>query len=216
MTTGPSKLRARLFTVFFMFIVTLVCISVVSAVHLGSRERVARNEALYLMQGIMAAAGREVPADPAAVLDWYQACVTARPEAAAPLGYEIRAREDGAPLGFVFLRRGAGLWGTIEAAVGLDTALKHFTGIAFINQNETPGLGARIMEPWYGEQIKGKTGGLKLAPEGTRSADPAELDAITGATITSAAVRDILNTLIDEAPALAGAMKEATDGSSIQ
>ncbi len=97
--------------------------------------------------------------------------------------------------------------------MGLDPTLQHFTGIAFVRQNETPGLGARITEPWYGEQIKHKTGGLRLVSEGTGSSDAAEIDAITGATITSKAVRDILNTLVDDAPALVESIGTMVDGS---
>jgi len=188
--------------VFFMFSVTLVCISVVAAVHLGSRERVLSNEALYLRQGIMVAAGLKVPADSETILTWYDRCVTPLPDEENATCYEIRAAAQGPHQAVVFIRQGAGLWGTIEAVVGLDPSLTQFTGIAFVKQNETPGLGARIMESWYGEHIKGRVGGLSLVAEGTRSKDPAKLDAITGATVTSVAVRDLLNRLIEEAPAI--------------
>ncbi len=216
MTTGKSKAGARLFMVFFMFSVTLVCISIVAAVHLGSRERVLRNEALYLRKGIMAAAGLDVPPDAEAVLTWYDRCVTALPGEEAPVWYEIRDAAQGARRAVVFNRRGAGLWGTIEAVVGLDPALSEFVGIAFVKQNETPGLGARIMEPWYGEQIKGRRGGLTLVAEGTRSSDPTRLDAITGATITSTAVRDLLNRLIEEAPAIVQSTRTVPDGATLK
>ncbi len=208
MRNGPSKWRARLFTVVFMCAVTLVCISVVAAVHLASREQVERNETLYLKRGIMAAAGLDVPADGDAVLAWYDASVTAQ-----SVLYRVRDAESGDDRAIVFVREGAGLWGTIRAVVGVNPLLTQFTGIAFVAQNETPGLGARIMEPWYGEHIKGKTGGLTLVAEKSGSSDPTTLDAITGATITSTAVQDILNTLINEAPMLvqsAGTVQHAS------
>ncbi len=214
MSNGTSKWKMRLFTVGFMFIVTFVCISVVAGVHLGSRERVMRNETLFEKRGIMAAAGLDVPADSAEVLAWYDACVTPLPDPVTPVCYEIRTAAEGLEQAMVFMREGAGLWGTIRAVVGLDSALERFTGIAFVEQNETPGLGARIMEDWYSAHIKGKTGGLILVAEKSGSTSPTELDAITGATITSKAVRDILNTLIEEAPVLvksARMVKHAAD-----
>ncbi len=73
-----------------------------------------------------------------------------------------------------------------------------FTGLAVIEHNETPGLGARIDEPWFWQQVTGKTGGLELVPEGTQPARTDRLDAITGATVTSTAIRDMLNRLVAE------------------
>jgi Na+-transporting NADH:ubiquinone oxidoreductase subunit C len=65
-------------------------------------------------------------------------------------------------------------------------------GLAFTEQNETPGLGGRIEEDWYKEQFKGTTlsGSLSYGEE-------TGLDAITGATSTSNAVLKILNTFIE-------------------
>jgi Na+-transporting NADH:ubiquinone oxidoreductase subunit C len=216
MSNDTSKWKTRLFTVGFMFIVTFACISVVAAIHLGSRERVVRNESLYLKRGIMAAAGRDVPADGAVVLEWYDASVTAVPGPEAPAYFVVREADREGPGAVVFIREGAGLWGTIRAVVGLDRALEHFTGIAFVAQNETPGLGARIMEPWYRAHIRGKRGGLALVGEKSGSTNPAELDAITGATITSVAVRDILNALAEEAPGLVESAGMGDDGVDIQ
>jgi Na+-translocating ferredoxin:NAD+ oxidoreductase RnfG subunit len=69
-----------------------------------------------------------------------------------------------------------------------------------VRHNETPGLGARIDEAWFLRQLAGRRPPLSLAPEGTRSPEPGRIDAITGATITSAAVRDILNRTAASAP----------------
>ncbi len=211
MSNGSSKWRMRLFTVGFMFLVTFVCISVVAGVHLGSHERVVRNETLYEKRGIMAAAGLDVPDDGGSVLNWYERCVTPVPDAENPVCFEVREAGGGKQRSVVFTREGAGLWGTIRAVVGVDPALKRCTGIAFVAQNETPGLGARIMEAWYREHIKGKTGGLALVGEKSGSTNPTDLDAITGATITSTAVRDILNMLIEEAPELVKSARTVND-----
>ena len=44
MSKGKNKTRERLFTVAFMFVVTFVLISLVSAAHLATRSTVRRNE----------------------------------------------------------------------------------------------------------------------------------------------------------------------------
>jgi Na+-transporting NADH:ubiquinone oxidoreductase subunit C len=118
-------------------------------------------------------------------------------DAPEPATYRITDRGTGRQTGTVHIRTGAGLWGTITAAVGLDDSGRAVSGISFLKQNETPGLGARIDEPWFKAQFKGKTGPFRMVPEGTRSTAPDEFDAITGATVTSTAVRDMLNGMLE-------------------
>ena len=67
------------------------------------------------------------------------------------------------------------------------------TGIDFIAQNETPGLGARIEESWFKDQFIGKTPPFTLVDEGTQNKASNEIDGITGATYTSRYVRDMVN-----------------------
>ncbi|MDX1358231.1 MAG: FMN-binding protein, partial [Clostridia bacterium] len=87
---------------------------------------------------------------------------------------------------------GAGLWGTIRGYIGVSSDFKLIKGLAFTEQNETPGLGGRIEEDWYKAQFKGTmlSGSLSYGEE-------TGLDAITGATSTSNAVLKILNAFIE-------------------
>jgi len=86
---------------------------------------------------------------------------------------------------------GSGLWGEIIAHIGFKTD-GSISGISFIKQSETPGLGARIDEIWFKEQFRGKTAPLKFVPEGKSSSND-EFDAITGATVTTTAVKNMVN-----------------------
>lgn len=205
-----SRTRERLWTVTFTLMVTLVFGSGVSLVHVATQERVRENEALFLRRAVRAAAG--LPSLPDADLPaWFTAAVRETGS-----GHYVVEAADGMP-GWggpvhVFLRAGAGLWGQIQAAVGVSggPALR---GVAILEQNETPGLGARIAEPWFAAQLAGKRGSLRLVPEGTRSTKADEIDAITGATITSAAVRDILNrVLAEDATALTPTERTPSNG----
>ena len=92
----------------------------------------------------------------------------------------------------MFLRSGPGLWGEITAAVGMDRNLERLTGVDFLKQNETPGLGARIAESWFREQFRGKRGPFTTVAEGLAAGEN-QFDAITGATNTSNSVKDLLN-----------------------
>ncbi|MDC7246170.1 MAG: FMN-binding protein, partial [Sphaerochaetaceae bacterium] len=97
-------------------------------------------------------------------------------------------------------RTGAGLWGPITIVVGfVDEST--LSGVSILSQNETPGLGARIEEPWFTAQFSGKSGPFTFVEEGTASADD-EIDSITGATRTSQAFRTIINSVIDDGPTI--------------
>lgn len=87
---------------------------------------------------------------------------------------------------------GSGLWGTIRGYISVDQDLTSIQGIAFTEQNETPGLGGRIEEEWYKEQFRGISVGSPLVYGGDTG-----IDAITGATSTSNAVLKIMNQFIE-------------------
>jgi Na+-transporting NADH:ubiquinone oxidoreductase subunit C len=99
-----------------------------------------------------------------------------------------------------FLVGGMGFWDRIEAVVVLTPDLKQILNVQFMDQKETPGLGARIEEPWFTDQFKGLTVAWD-APQDERivvgaSSDPNarnRVDGITGATQTSMALMRFLN-----------------------
>lgn len=105
--------------------------------------------------------------------------------------------------GFAVYGIGPGLWGEIQAVMGFENDGKTLTGLEFIKQNETPGLGARITEDWFKEQFRGKQGPFTMVPEGTSSTSPNQFDSITGATRTSTAVRTIINNTLKKADSIA-------------
>ena len=97
----------------------------------------------------------------------------------------------GETVGYVFDVRSSGYSSAIEVLVGVDSS-GVVTGSKVLSQQETPGLGARIVEvrpgegkPWFTLQFEGKRGvELKLSKDGGK------VDAITGATISSRAVAE--------------------------
>jgi len=182
----------------FMAALSAVLITCVAALSLATAERVERNANLFLQQAVMEVAGQTVPADPAAVAAWYAGAVTEDP--AAPGRFLVRDAPGGAVRTVVYRRQARGLWGLITAVVGVNPATGAFRQLRILDQNETPGLGARITEPWFLAQSDGRRGPFRLVPEGTRSTRTDELDAITGATVTSAAIRDMLNGVVRDLP----------------
>jgi Na+-translocating ferredoxin:NAD+ oxidoreductase subunit G len=105
----------------------------------------------------------------------------------------------GLPAGYAFVAEGNGYQGVIKLIVGVDTAMKAMKGMAVLESQETPGLGAEIASSPFLDQFKGLS--LTHAIEYVKNKKPGqpyEIEAITGATISSRAVVNILNKRIDE------------------
>jgi Na+-transporting NADH:ubiquinone oxidoreductase subunit C len=163
---------------------------------------VALNEEVFLKRAVLSAAGVELPATNAEVKTLFDGRVEALP---VPAGTEpvYRVKDSaGATAGWVITRTGPGLWGDITTVVGFAADRAQLTGIDFLKQSETPGLGARISESWFKKQFKGKRGPFTTVGEGEPSKEN-EFDAVTGATITSGAVKTIVNAVVEQARSLA-------------
>lgn len=98
--------------------------------------------------------------------------------------------------------KGAGLWGPIWGWISINKDGETVYGTYFNHESETAGLGARITEQWFQEDFKGKKifndGNVSLgvyksgkAPA-CLSTDDYVVDAITGATLTSNGVNDMI------------------------
>jgi Na+-transporting NADH:ubiquinone oxidoreductase subunit C len=189
----PSKLRRSLFTIFFMFAVTFVFIAVLSLIYVLTRDIIRLNESLVVKRAVLYVAGLEVPQSGSEADALYQERVKeVEDEQGTILYYEVWDSSGAELQSYVVPVLGAGLWGEIESVVGVEKDLKTLTGLEFIKQNETPGLGGRISESWFKEQFRGKRWPLTVVPEGDPAGDQ-EFQAITGATNTTNAVKAILN-----------------------
>ena len=189
----PSKLRRSLFTIFFMFTITFVFIAVLSLIYVLTRDTIRLNESLVVKRAVLYVAGLEVPQSGTDADALYQDRVKeVKDQQGIVLFYEILESAGGGLQSYVVPVLGAGLWGEIESVVGVEKDLETLTGIEFIKQNETPGLGGRISESWFKEQFRGKRWPLSVVPEGDPAGDQ-EFQAITGATNTTNAVKAILN-----------------------
>lgn len=94
---------------------------------------------------------------------------------------------------FVLPVSGSGLWGTVSGYMGIDFETGTILGLSFISHSETPGLGGRIEEPEFLDQFNNLL--LPAKPDYLiyRPKPGGNIDAISGATGTSNAVRNFLN-----------------------
>nr|WP_321497436.1 Rnf electron transport complex subunit RnfG [uncultured Methanolobus sp.] len=96
-------------------------------------------------------------------------------------------------IGYAFFKEQAGAQGQIVVAGGVDSTFTTFRGMDVLSHEETPGLGAKIVDDSFQSQFIN----IPIASLGLTSAG-GSIDSITGATISSQAVVDALNTKISE------------------
>lgn len=101
--------------------------------------------------------------------------------------------KDGNVIGYVMsATSSSGYGGDVKIAVGISVSDDKITGFKVLSHSETAGLGAKCTEDGFQNQFAGKTAG-ELSYVKNGSASDSEIDAISGATITSSAVTDAVN-----------------------
>ena len=101
---------------------------------------------------------------------------------------------------YVFPLHGSGLWGPIWGYVSLKSDLNTVKGANFDHTSETPGLGAEIADSQFEDQFKGKKifddkgdfRSIKAIRGGAQPDNPHGVDAISGGTITSNGLNDMI------------------------
>lgn len=96
---------------------------------------------------------------------------------------------------------GKGLWGPVWGYVAVSSDFNTVVGATFDHKGETPGLGAEIntkafQEDFVGKKIFDENGNfqsIKVVKGGADEGDPHGVDAISGGTITSNGVSEMLS-----------------------
>lgn len=110
----------------------------------------------------------------------------------------FEAQKDGEKV-FVLPVVGKGLWGPIWGYLAIANDFKTIKGASFDHQGETPGLGAEIKQDFFENQFKdeqiskkGSFAPIKVVKNGS-GAEEQKVDGITGGTITSKGVEEMVN-----------------------
>jgi Na+-transporting NADH:ubiquinone oxidoreductase subunit C len=175
-------MKKALWSAIFMLLLSCVCAGVLAAIKFSTDELVAQNEKTALQRHVLASFGL--------------------PEDVGAFDSQVQTITDDGRTYWRLIRTGAtamvvsgmGFWAPIHAVIAVDAGKKTIVGIRFFNQNETPGLGGRISEPWFMRQFEGKrldTSIRLVMPGGSKS--PNDVDAITGATETSRKVEQLID-----------------------
>ncbi|SHI35108.1 Na+-transporting NADH:ubiquinone oxidoreductase subunit C [Dethiosulfatibacter aminovorans DSM 17477] len=192
----PRK-KKILYPVVFMVSITVFFTLILAGVNELSIRTIARQEKLKIQTKVLNSLGLEHGDNEDEIIRIYNETITEKEID----GWKYYKSGTGDSVtGYAFMVEGAGLWGMIEGIVALDSEFSAILGVEFISHSETPGLGGRIEEEWFIEQfrdipIKDYENGRYLV---FRPSTGGNVDAISGATITSKAVLKMFNDSIDE------------------
>jgi len=121
--------------------------------------------------------------------------------------YEILDKS-GQPSRLVLPIEGYGLWSTLYGFLALDTDLNTIEGISYYQHGETAGLGGEVDNPkwkalWPGRKAFDDSGKVAITvikgSAGPPSEDPYEVDGLSGATLTSNGVTNMLKFWLSDA-----------------
>lgn len=111
--------------------------------------------------------------------------------------YDV-AMDKGGIAGHVAKASGKGYADNIEVLVGFDSSGKTITGLFVLDQKETPGLGNKIMDSAWRNQFAGKSTDRPFVVVKSTPAGAYEIDGISGATISSRSVTEIVNHMVSD------------------
>ena len=103
--------------------------------------------------------------------------------------------------------RGQGLWSVLYGYLALEADLDTVRGLTFYEHKETPGLGGEVDNPnwkalWPGRRVFGVSSEpvieVARAAAGPVDEDPHRVDGLSGATMTSRGVTNLLRFWLDE------------------
>ena len=106
---------------------------------------------------------------------------------------------------YIIPLRGKGLWGPIWGYIAIKDDLNTVYGAVFDHKSETPGLGAEINRPFFQDPFIGKTifeegvfTSILVIKGGADEGDNHAVDGISGGTITSDGVSDMLKERLEK------------------
>lgn len=116
-------------------------------------------------------------------------------------------RDEGEVQGIVIPVEGYGLWGTLYGYLALEEDTRTVLGITFYEHKETPGLGGEVDNPRWKGLFPGRLAfdenwepqlRLKKGSAGSVEDDPYQVDGLSGATITSNGVTNMIKFWLGE------------------
>lgn len=184
------------FPVIYMFVVTAFFSSIVIGFSQFTSARVEANEDLAFERAVLAVLPGLLEKGEGR-LQIHRKFVERVGQPDEQIGGACRLTEAGQIIAYALPVSGQGFWAPIKGVVGIKADRLTITGIAFYEQNETPGLGAQITTSAFTSQFQGKVISPGDKPLNMRRPGAvlgeSDVHAVTGATQTSTRLEKILN-----------------------
>ncbi len=183
-----------------LLIITLIAGLALSAVNEITKEPIAKAEEaarLEAYETVYPNAVFETPADVQSLLEGGQSAVDAAGFSGCTVSDILFANdENGERIGYVVAAVSPnGYGGDISVAIGIDSETDKITGFSVLSNSETAGLGARCTEDEFTSQFSGKDATSVEYVKGGGAAGN-QIDAISGATVTTSAVTEAVNSAL--------------------
>ncbi|MBU5675582.1 FMN-binding protein [Alkaliphilus sp. MSJ-5] len=184
--------------VIFMIIVTVIYTGVLATINEVTKDRVLSNKEVKKQSALLYVL--DIPTkgkNPSEINKLFNSHFKVV-ESENDIYYE--GYKDNSLVANIYPVQGNALWGSLEGLIGLTPDLNKIVGIEFLSHNETPGLGGRIDEDWFKEQFRE----VLISKEVSRdyiNYKPnmgGTVDSISGATVTSNSVLNIINENIEK------------------
>lgn len=172
-----QKRNDAVFVLKTALILLLVCgfaAGVLAEVNALTKDRIAENELRKRNDAVASMFGEGVQA------------AELETDVLSPVSGVLEIKKDGAAAGYAVMVTGKGFGDDIEMLVGVGTDGK-IIGVRILSMAETPGVGSKTGEDAFLGQFTGRSGSLKLG---------GDINAVTGATISSRAVTDAVNAAV--------------------
>ena len=184
------------FPVVYMFVMTAFFSSIVIGFTQFTSDRVEANEYLAFERAILAVLPDMLDAGDRR-LELHRKFIELVGQPDAKSGGACTLKEAGEIIAYALPISGQGFWAPIKGVIGIKADRRTITGIAFYEQNETPGLGAQITKIGFTSQFQGKVISSTGIPLNIKRPSAvlgkSDVHAVTGATQTSTRLEKIIN-----------------------
>lgn len=196
MAKSKSSIVKNTLVLFLVTFVAITALAIVNQITKGPIEQAEINARAEVYKNVYANANSFTQVDDTEVL------LEKAPEVLANAGFEgcfindVLAVTDasGSVEGYVIAATSpSGYGGDIQVAIGIKDGT--LTGFEVVTNSETAGLGSKCAEPEFASQFAGKPV-TKLEYTKTGATEDNQIDAISGATITTNAVTEAVNAAI--------------------
>ncbi len=188
-----AKKKQVLYPVVFMVVLTVFFTFLLSFINLATSETIEEQQALVIQRSILYVFNIDGNLTDEEIQETFKNQIEVKVKKEKNIYIYKEANQI---KGYAFDFNGKGLWGTISGHIAITPNHNEILGINFISHSETPGLGGRIDEDAFKTQFRNL---IMDEPTIVLNKDTGgNLDAISGATLTSLAVRDMINTNIPE------------------